>query len=567
MGKAEIVDNKGLGLYSVKLIFHEDDAEARKTLLISQIAKITATLSTMPAGTNKDILIGKLASMRAELEKLNFDTISDETRDAWCADYTLDLSGIVGTIEVSNEKQYVNIYPGDREPEFDADRDGQLQPKQNSIFPHATYYNMAVQPGWQKWMPKYRYATITAIDHDLDTCSIDLLDIRSTQHGELDETNSDNPYIDVNYKKGFTDVPIDYMTCDSQPFSVSDVVVVRFDEVSKNTPEQNWDHPVVIGFRDNPKPCGYRYYLKCTFNGHSPSKGGEIIKVDSTPYGWAASSVCDENGICGPFTTNPALMYAYLYFYQDFDYTDEHGFSAQALYRHNRELTPVEEAYSDAHPETDGMRYINRFETVNEESGTYHTYWGYWITPYKALSIFCRLATVLWQQSNALISSGPVDEHEGLPVYGVNFTCKMLKTKFTRAVDVTTCACTLSEVDPPYESEFWGQTPKSIAPSGDSGGAECGEESSWSYSIVSGNVSSVLSFDREQLVIINDDNHVPHYNNDGPPVLKNWGFQAAQTVATHPEPPEDPETICDSFEGGLICDFQVEIDNTPAEYF
>ena len=56
---------------------------------------------------------------------------------------------------------------------FDSSRDGELVPIISSS-PANTFYNLAMLPGWQRWMPTYRYATITAINYGDNTCSITL---------------------------------------------------------------------------------------------------------------------------------------------------------------------------------------------------------------------------------------------------------------------------------------------------------------------------------------------------------------------------------------------------------
>ena len=42
------------------------------------------------------------------------------------------------------------------------------------------FWNAAVLPGWQRWMPTYRIGTISDIDYDADTASVELDDATST---------------------------------------------------------------------------------------------------------------------------------------------------------------------------------------------------------------------------------------------------------------------------------------------------------------------------------------------------------------------------------------------------
>ncbi|KKK87897.1 hypothetical protein LCGC14_2748630, partial [marine sediment metagenome] len=63
--------------------------------------------------------------------------------------------------------------------------------------------------------------------------------------------------IDVNQGTALVDVPIEYMTCNAAAFAEDDVVLIEFTN-------QDYTTPKVIGFKDNPQPCGARYVIfKC----------------------------------------------------------------------------------------------------------------------------------------------------------------------------------------------------------------------------------------------------------------------------------------------------------------
>ncbi|MFO7884816.1 MAG: hypothetical protein R6U68_08350, partial [Desulfobacteraceae bacterium] len=108
-------------------------------------------------------------SLEKRIEFINAGFPDDETISAWCADLTEDLTGTVGLIEVPGESVEFNIRPGyEGGATYDQGRDGQLVPTVIQT-PAQAYYNLAMLPGWQKWMPTYRYATIDSLDTDADT--------------------------------------------------------------------------------------------------------------------------------------------------------------------------------------------------------------------------------------------------------------------------------------------------------------------------------------------------------------------------------------------------------------
>ena len=159
---------------------------------------------------------------------------SDQTIHAWCADMSDDLAGFVGTIETPDS---INIQPGYEENAgYKPDRDGQLQwPIAGT--PAGTFYNLAMLPGWQKWMPTYRYATITFIDKVHDLCNVDF---------KADKSTAQN--LPINQAESLIGIPINYMDCNSKAFKVGDAVIVGFEE-------QKWGRGKVIGFQQNPRAC------------------------------------------------------------------------------------------------------------------------------------------------------------------------------------------------------------------------------------------------------------------------------------------------------------------------
>ena len=238
MGKGTIISHKGEGEYSVRVNLNATRKNAVIANLNDKIAEYEFYISGMEDGEEKSLLKLRKAGLEKKKEQLEKLFEEDPTVDAWCGDLTTDLSGEVGLIEIPGQRQYLNIQPGyDGNAAYDADRDGQLQPAIGGT-PAGVFYNLAMQPGWQKYKPTYRYGTITAIDYDNDRCEVDLDPAISTIMG-----------INVNQATSLSDVPIEYMDCDSAAFKTGDEVIVKFED-------QDWDNPKVIGFRDHPKPCG-----------------------------------------------------------------------------------------------------------------------------------------------------------------------------------------------------------------------------------------------------------------------------------------------------------------------
>jgi hypothetical protein len=266
--------------------------------------KIYGYYSVILAGLEmkKKMLALRLASIMKKVQQYQNHIAIDHTMAAWCADLTEDLSGIVGTIEVPGEIGVVQIQPGyDGNAAYDADRDGQMQGTAAGD-PAAVFYNLAMLPGWQKWMPTYRYGTITAIDTGADTCTV-----------ELDTAQSSAQSLDINHLSVLYNVPIEYMQCNSSAFEVGDKVLVKFDSVKGQT-VSNWATAEVIGFKEEPKACEYRFFIKPTFNGLSAVKGTESIRLEynfgGTDYQLNANvhgtryvpTSYDLPGYAGPFT-------------------------------------------------------------------------------------------------------------------------------------------------------------------------------------------------------------------------------------------------------------------------
>ena len=173
----------------------------------------------------------------------------DYTAILWCIDLTEGLTGEVGLIEMAvDQKKGINIKPGYlTNAVFNVDEDGKAYPFRTLNVADAVL-NWALLPAIQKWRPTYRYGTISNVDSDNDTCDL-----------TLDDVYSEAQSIFVNPQVYFSGVSIQYMACNGYAFQNGDKVVVKFPGFSSTAA------PVVIGFKDNPKPC-YARYIRVSTN-------------------------------------------------------------------------------------------------------------------------------------------------------------------------------------------------------------------------------------------------------------------------------------------------------------
>jgi len=188
----------------------------------------------------------KTAPLRLDLQRLQAEQIQlskdravwaalvlEVTQQAWCADLTETATGAVATIEIPGEDNLVLIAPDAPAPTA---ADGVLTAREVQS-PEQVFWNAAVLPGWQKWMPTYRRGTITAINAATDTVDVTLTEDRSSAQK-----------LGINKVMALTAVPVVYMTCNSAAFEIGDKCVVKF-------VDHDWAQPKVVGFVDHPKAC------------------------------------------------------------------------------------------------------------------------------------------------------------------------------------------------------------------------------------------------------------------------------------------------------------------------
>lgn len=262
MGKAEIISHLGDGQYSVKLLRDQTWLDGRIVWLAGRITALQAervplaealaaavaefeAAETVIEQLQKNIAVSiarvdlariDAAITAAQKRKTQLEsavsTLAADTRSVWCADLTTTLSGEYPTAEVNGTSDHAILMPGTMPTEYTGD----LAPVISMTVAQATF-NFAIHPGWQRWTPTFRLATITALSVAQDTCSVTLATAKDRYQS-----------LGINASETLDNVPISYMTCDAKAFSVGDEVLIMFQG-------QDWATPAVIGFKENPKPC------------------------------------------------------------------------------------------------------------------------------------------------------------------------------------------------------------------------------------------------------------------------------------------------------------------------
>lgn len=185
----------------------------------------------------------------------------------WCADYTVNIpiGTEVGTMEIPGERQAVNIQPGYDDTseliynaaKYNSERDGFLQPIwAMTLFGSGAgwFWNAAMLPGWQKWMPLWRIGVILDLQDQEDGTRLATIRLsnktsnsscQSRVFGHFDWgaviTDISASGLDINQTEILYNVPFQYMSCDDAPFEVDDEIIVEFREVEA----QQWKKEAV----------------------------------------------------------------------------------------------------------------------------------------------------------------------------------------------------------------------------------------------------------------------------------------------------------------------------------
>jgi hypothetical protein len=211
MARANIVSNLGGGLYGVQRIRDTARATVLKTSLNTQITELTGQIDQLQTEYNTldaayQVLLAALSSLIALLsdppsdeqikaadektieaikkkaerelvyyrllekklsrmkkqktvEQIDSMLTNNPTVQAWSVDYQASLSGEVTTAEINDEynknNKILKIHTG-------GPTDKAHQPSIDNG-PYGTLYNLIALPAVQKWRPRYRVGTLTAV--------------------------------------------------------------------------------------------------------------------------------------------------------------------------------------------------------------------------------------------------------------------------------------------------------------------------------------------------------------------------------------------------------------------
>lgn len=258
--------------------------EARQALLLAQSALTLARGAETVPRIKLQMLRERSRQLRVEAGALSVAALS-ETRSAWCLDLTEDGSGEVAVVEIPGEPSAVLIAAGCA-PWTPADG---VMTAREIMSPEQVFFNAAILPGWQKFKPTYRKGTITALDTDADTASVD-----------LDAATSTANSLGINQASTLVDVPVQYMACNANAFEIGDRCVVQFEGQSQTS-------PVVVGFVDNPRPCnwicryysGGVYYIVCSDTASIDSLMSDSLDIRASKNGGGTITLDQEREYIG----------------------------------------------------------------------------------------------------------------------------------------------------------------------------------------------------------------------------------------------------------------------------
>lgn len=199
-------------------------ARSEEATLKAQTAAAQAAYVATPTDANYrafEVAMAALAAKRHEIANL---TLSKQTIQ-------------VTVNRLNQEIAYWTARPASETPYAG---DGALLERE-LLSPAQAYFNAAIFPGWQKWMPTYRWATITSIDFDGNKVG-----------ATIGDASSSAQRLNVNQTTSIASADVEYADADSEcncrAFGTGDQVVVEFTG-------QDWNAPKVIGYLDNPRPC------------------------------------------------------------------------------------------------------------------------------------------------------------------------------------------------------------------------------------------------------------------------------------------------------------------------
>lgn len=274
MGKANIVESLGDGKYTIEVIFDTRNTQLRLETLEEKLEDLEWKLLSdlLKEGNEYKTTELKILYIQKEINFYN-NIPATEIRTAWCVDFSEEISGEVGTIETHGEAglspfHKIFVKPGYNEKYiYDPLTDGVLATVPEQV-PEQWFVNTCFLPGWQKWQPMFRLGEILYIDTDNDKAHVQLDDAYSSQV-------VDGPKLQILTENNIiiNNIPIKYMQCNANAFTVGDRVVVNFKE-------QSWEGAKeIVGFDENPQPCPV--YLQVEINGEicKYTIGGKKVRI------------------------------------------------------------------------------------------------------------------------------------------------------------------------------------------------------------------------------------------------------------------------------------------------
>lgn len=279
MGKAQIIENKGGGNYTVRILYNTAPIIARQSSLTAELTKLDAELlaattsreqaelalvsfttalntgiealraaitapdkaaaiaaltATIAAATPGKLALAKAKNVEISIKIKIAETsshlasataailaASEDVRDVRAANCESGhaAGNIVDTVEINGEE-------GEIEIAAEAPLPGSILTQPAAISTATWARAFALHPYWQKWNPTVRKGVVVAVNAD-ETVTVIYYDAVSRYQG-----------LNINQTLWAENVPVAFWLCD--PVAGGDEVLVQFDG-------QDWGRPVVIG--------------------------------------------------------------------------------------------------------------------------------------------------------------------------------------------------------------------------------------------------------------------------------------------------------------------------------
>ena len=195
-------------------------AQVAELALRDEVAAAQATYVATPTDANYALFENKTKELAAKRHEIANLTVGKQ----------------VVTVTIGRLNQEIAYWTARPASETPYPGDGAFL-ERDLLSPAQTYFNAAIFPGWQKWMPTYRWGTASNVNETANTMDVTLGSATSTAQR-----------LNVNKESSLSNVPVVYMTCHASAFEDGDRVVVAF-------ANQSFESPSVIGFLDNPREC------------------------------------------------------------------------------------------------------------------------------------------------------------------------------------------------------------------------------------------------------------------------------------------------------------------------